>query len=726
MKTFHTILTMLGLMVGMLGIPLDSEGDLSPDIPFFNKTAVRNISGTVYDSSGPLPGATVVVKGTSRGTQTDFDGKFTLQAETGETLVVNYIGYKTREVKIGSSANIHIVLEEDAQALEEVVVTSMGYKVRGVSSSPTRAELRRQKLNATQADIARQLQGQAAGVQIVAPGVAQDQEVKGIDGQTYRAGKQPLYIVDGVPIRKELNHVVNQLDPARIDKMNVYNGAEGRKRFGQEARHGCIVITTVQGNYRVENDEAYARILENPFKRVYLSPLSTFSIDVDRASYSNIRRMINNGEQIPVDAVKIEEMINYFTYDYKQPKGEHPFSIHSDLAVTPWNRDTRLVRIGLQGKAYEQEELPPSNLTFLIDVSGSMNASNKLPLLKSAFKLLVNQLRRQDKVAIVVYAGAAGTVLPPTRGDRKEEILRALDGLQAGGSTAGGAGIELAYKLAESHFAKNGNNRVILATDGDFNVGASSDRAMEDLIVEKRKSGVFLSVLGFGMGNYKDSKLETLADKGNGNHAYIDTMQEAQKVFGKEFGGTLYTIAKDVKIQVEFNPGLVQAYRLVGYENRLLADEDFMDDTKDAGELGSNHSVTALYEIIPVGTESPYLKPVLGLSYTRQTSSSEASGDSWFTVRFRYKKPDGEKSIEMVHRHEAQPAQMQADFSFTASLALFGMHLRNSAFTNGSDLDTVLALAREGKGKDPEGYRGEFIRLVKTYGGRNPNAFASE
>ncbi|MEO2129528.1 MAG: von Willebrand factor type A domain-containing protein, partial [Christiangramia sp.] len=332
-----------------------------------------------------------------------------------------------------------------------------------------------------------------------------------------------------------------------------------------------------------ENTESYKPIEENIFKRVGNAPLSTFSIDVDRAGYSNIRRMINNGQDIPVDAVKIEEMVNYFNYDYPQPTGNDPFSINTEVAATPWNDQTQLVKIGLQGKIIPLDDVPASNLVFLIDVSGSMNSPNKLELLKSAFKLLTDNLREQDKVAMVVYAGAAGVVLEPTSGNEKAKIKEALQKLQAGGSTAGGEGIKMAYKIAEEHFIEGGNNRVILATDGDFNVGASSDRAMEDLIEEKRNSGVFLTCLGFGMGNYKDSKMETLADKGNGNYAYIDNMQEAKRVLGTEFGGTIYTIAKDVKIQVEFNPGKVAAYRLIGYENRLLNDEDFNDDQKDAG-----------------------------------------------------------------------------------------------------------------------------------------------
>ncbi|WP_240491719.1 VWA domain-containing protein [Flavivirga aquatica] len=525
--------------------------------------------------------------------------------------------------------------------------------------------------------------------------------------------KEPLYIVDGVPIKKENNHIIKNLPKSDIDNKKQYNKSEAKKKFGKIAKNGCIVITTNQGNFRIHNNESYTVIEENSFERTSISPLSTFSIDVDKASYSNIRRMINNGVVVEPDAVKIEEMINYFDYNYPQPVGKHPFSINTEVAKTPWNKDTKIVKVGLQGKTFSNDALPASNLTFLIDVSGSMSSQNKLPLLKSAFKLLVNQLREKDKVSIVVYAGAAGVVLEPTSGKDKKKIMKALDNLQSGGSTAGGEGIELAYALAAKHFKKKGNNRVILATDGDFNVGASSDKAMEKLIEKKRESGVFLSVLGFGYGNYKDSKLEILADKGNGNHAYIDNMQEAQKVFGKEFGGTLFTIAKDVKIQVEFNPNKVQAYRLIGYENRMLEDEDFIDDTKDAGELGSGHTVTALYEVIPVGTKSDYLKEVSDLKYTK-SAVGQAYSDELFTVKFRYKKPDGDKSIEMVHIQKDEVQEASEDLKFASAVALFGMQLRLSKYHNNSKIEDVIKLAKEGRGEDKDGYRAEFNRLVKT------------
>ncbi len=461
--------------------------------------------------------------------------------------------------------------------------------------------------------------------------------------------------------------------------------------------------------------ETYKEIIENSFKNVHLAPLSTFSIDVDKASYSNIRRMINNGQTISEDAVKVEEMVNYFKYDYASPKDTHPIAIHTEMGDSPWNKDTKLIKIGLKGKEIPTQDMPVSNLVFLIDVSGSMSQQNKLPLLKKAFKLLVGKLREEDKVSIVVYAGAAGVVLEAAGGDDKKRIMEAFDDLKAGGSTVGGEGIELAYEIAENNFIKNGNNRVILATDGDFNIGMSSDKEMKKLIEKKRESGVFLTCMGFGMGNYKDSKLETLADAGNGNHAYIDTMQEAQKIFGLEFEGTLYTIAKDVKIQVEFNPKKIKAYRLIGYENRMLRDEDFIDDTRDAGELGSGHTVTALYEVIPVGVKSEYFKEISDLKYTKKTIKNT---DEELTVKFRYKNPKENHSNELVHVFEANTEEeMSTDFKFAASVAWFGLKLRNSKYIEYQDLKNIIDLAKNNKGKDKQGYRAEFVRLMNSYKG---------
>lgn len=464
--------------------------------------------------------------------------------------------------------------------------------------------------------------------------------------------------------------------------------------------------------------ESYAAIKENGFQNPFKNPLSTFSIDVDAASYSNIRRFINNGVLPPKDAIRVEEMINYFDYQYPQPKGNSPVNIVTEISNAPWNTNHKLIQIGLQGKKIPADYLPASNLVFLIDVSGSMSGPNRLPLLISSFKLLTDQLRPIDKVAIVVYAGNSGLVLPSTSGNDKAKIKEALNGLNAGGSTAGGAGIELAYKVASQHFIKGGNNRVILATDGDFNVGASSDKEMETLIEEKRKTGIFLTVLGYGMGNIKDSKMETLADKGNGNYAYIDNINEARKVLINEFGGTLFTIAKDVKLQVEFNPNNVQAYRLIGYENRLLEDRDFNDDQKDAGDLGSGHTVTALYEVIPTGVKSSFSGTVDDLKY-QENKKIKTSEDykEMLTVKLRYKEPNSNsgKLIQEAVIDRAIPFEnTSTNFRFASSVAEFGMLLRQSDFKQAASYDHVIRTASQAMGSDQEGYRSEFIKLAKS------------
>ncbi len=673
----------------------------------------KNITGIVSDLSGPLPGVSILVKGTNQGAQTDFDGKYTIQAKPNDVLVFSYLGYTTISKKVGKSTIINITLIEDQQALEEVVVVAYGVQRKSQTTGYAVSSIKAKKRRAYHNKISKALTGSVAGVQTNNSNRTNSTiRIRGAASITKT--KEPLYIVDGVPIQNSYNTIIKNLKKEDIEKVNVYKSYKAKKLFGASAKNGCVVITTKNGNYRLAHQESYAQIHENKFKRVSLNPLSTFSIDVDKASYSNVRRMINNGQKVPFDAVKIEEMINYFDYQYPQPKDNHPFAIHTEVAKTPWNATTKLVKIGLQGKTFKQEDLPASNLTFLIDVSGSMGSQNKLPLLKKAFKLLVHQLRAQDKVSIVVYAGAAGVVLQPTSGNKKEKILNALHNLESGGSTAGGKGIELAYKLAEKNFKKKGNNRVILATDGDFNVGETSNQKMEKLIVEKRKSGVFLSVLGFGYGNYKDAKLEILADKGNGNHAYIDSMQEAQKVFGKEFGGTLHTIAKDVKIQVEFNPNKVKGYRLIGYENRMLNDEDFLDDTIDAGELGSGHKVTALYEIILLGEKSDFLKDVPELKYKASQKIESLNNNELFTVKFRYKKPSGTQSIEMIKVQENKILKPSKDMQFASAVALFGMKLRKSQCTKNIEKDIILELAKNGRGKDEAGYKAEFIRLVKS------------
>ena len=465
-----------------------------------------------------------------------------------------------------------------------------------------------------------------------------------------------------------------------------------------------------------DSREGYDGIVENRFKKVTDNPLSTFSIDVDGASYSNMRRFIQNGSLPPAGAVRIEEMINYFHYDYPQPMSEDPFSINTEMAECPWNTKHQLALIGLQGKKIPTEKLPQSNLVFLIDVSGSMDEPNKLPLVKASIKLLVDQLRSDDRVAMVVYAGSAGMVLPPTNGNDKTTIIKAIDNLKAGGSTAGGAGIQLAYKTAKEYFNKEGNNRVILCTDGDFNVGESSDDALERLIENERRSGIYLSVLGYGTGNYQDAKMQKLAGKGNGNHSYIDNMSEARKVLVTEFGGTLFTIAKDVKLQVEFNPAKVQAYRLIGYENRMLNKEDFNNDKKDAGELGSGHTVTALYEIIPTGIPDDLIEDVDDLKY-QQTSKTANGGKELMTIKFRYKKPGGDNSILMVHTVTDENTSFDTtsdNLRFASSVAEFGLLLRNSEFKQNASYKNVLATAKAALGKDAGGYRGDFIKLVEN------------
>lgn len=491
-------------------------------------------------------------------------------------------------------------------------------------------------------------------------------------------------------------------------KLQLINSVSGPATLEQEA-------TELQGaDFKTE---AYDHIEDNPFLSPAQNPLSTFSVDVDTASYGNVRRFLNGGQLPPKDAVRIEELVNYFSYDYPQPTGEHPFSVTVEMAGCPWNTEHRLARIGLKGREIAVDKRPPSNLVFLIDVSGSMSPENKLPLLKRALRLLVEQLTEKDSVAIVVYAGNSGLVLPPTSGDQKKKILAALDQLESGGSTNGGEGIGLAYSVAARNFIQEGVNRVLLCTDGDFNVGVTSQGELIRLIEEKAKTGVFLSVFGFGMGNYKDSTLEKLADKGNGNYGYIDTLNEARKVFVEQMSGTLITIAKDVKIQVEFNPAQVSAYRLIGYENRLLRKEDFNDDKKDAGDIGAGHTVTALYEIVPAGksVNLPGVDPLKYQSVPRPSGDSQATREV-MTIKLRYKQPEGDTSrlLEIpATDNQMTYSTASPDFKFASAVAAFGMVLRDSPYKGSATFDTVAELAEEGKGRDSNGYRAEFLRLVK-------------
>lgn len=694
-------------------------------ISFLNFGQQKTITGTVSDKAGPLPGANVVVKGTSTGTQTDFDGKYTIKATEGQVLEFSYVGYNTKQVKVAKSNVINVVLAE-AITLNEVVVVSEGYSRK---NSRTNSQ--------TTKSYSTVLQGNAPGLQISHSSGSPGSSKFLIRGSSSISANDPIVIIDGVPVKADEFRKLKQED---VSKVNVLKDAAATALYGNRAATGVIVVETKNGipqklskeelEKRLKeinntttpiaiepDDEDYGSFVENAFESPKAAPLSTFSIDVDNASYTNVRRFINIGRTVPIDAVRVEEMVNFFKYQYPQPTGQHPFSINTEYSDCPWNKANKLVRIGLQGKDIPTDNLPKSNLVFLIDVSGSMSDANKLPLLKESMKVLANQLRDEDKIAMVVYAGAAGLVLPPTSGKDKKTIIDALEKLESGGSTAGGAGIELAYKTAEENFIKDGNNRVILATDGDFNVGASSNKDMQTLIEEKRKSGVFLTCLGYGMGNYKDSKLETLADKGNGNYAYIDNIQEANRFLGKEFKGSMFAIAKDVKIQIEFNPAHVKAYRLIGYENRKLRAEDFKNDAIDAGELGSGHTVTALYEIIPADAKSVFFTEVDELKYAKVEPSKTQFQEELATIKFRYKKPDGAKSIEMVEVIANKASDLKnasSGFKFSAAVAWFGLKLRDSQLVTDKSSASIAQLAREGLAYDQDGYKAEFIRLVEA------------
>ena len=617
----------------------------------------RVITGKITDEKGlAIPGATIIIKGTKTATASDSDGKYSISiANDNAVLVINAVGFKTKEQTCKGSSIINVVLTVQQSALSEVVV--IGY------SSKRKRDITGSVTTLTGNTL---LRGRAAGLSVSYN--LHTQKTSNLD--------EPLDEENG---RAYLNH---------SPRANV-------------------------------NTEGYEHIIENPYLKASDNPLSTFSIDVDAASYSNVRRIINDGQLPPTGAVRIEEMVNYFSYQYPQPQGNDPFSVNTEIAACPWNTKHQLALIGLQGKTILYQTLPASNLVFLVDVSGSMIEPDKLPLVQASLSLLVDQLRPQDRVSLVAYAGNAGLVLPSTSGENKIKIKEAIHQLEGGGSTAGGEGIQLAYKIARQNFVTGGNNRVILCTDGDFNVGLSSDDELENLIEKERASGVYLTVLGYGTGNYQDAKMQKLADKGNGNHAYIDGINEAKKVLVNEFGGTLFTIAKDVKLQVEFNPLKVRGYRLIGYENRLLAKEDFNNDKKDAGELGSGHTVTALYEIIPAGMQDEALDSVDALRYqkpARQKTVKDYTGEC-MNIKLRYKQPDGNTS--MLIEHPVLDGMVAINntsnnFRFAAAVAEFGLLLRDSKYKAEADFDQVHALAENAQGKDKEGYRKEFVTLVEN------------
>jgi len=659
-----------------------------------------------------------------------------------EVVVLGYNKTETR-AKNSSSTNGNAQKIENRPNqgfLNSLQGEASGLAINSVSGTPGSSKINYNNIRnefKQNNNIQQTLIGTVSGLQITsgqAPGSSKQIVIRGMS--TLNGSDQPLYVINGVPQSADKFRKIN---PNTIESVDVLKEAALTALYGSRAANGVIVVTTKKlsrkerkaferlhkfqdsinrsRQIQQQNNEEYDAFVENPFELTKNQSVSTFSIDVDKAAYSNIRRMINNGEIVNKNAVRIEEMINYFKYNYPQPKNNQPFSINTEYNDSPWNSKHKLLRIGLQGKEIPTDKLPSSNFVFLIDVSGSMDAANKLPLLKSSFKVLLDQLRPHDKVGIVVYAGSAGMVLPPTSAQDKSKIIEALDQLQAGGSTAGGQGIELAYKLAQENFIKDGNNRVIIATDGDFNVGTSSTGDLQTLIEEKRKSGVFLTCLGFGMGNFKDNRMETLANKGNGNYAYIDNMQEANKFLGKEFAGSMYAIAKDVKIQIEFNPKFVKSYRLIGYENRKLKNEDFTNDKIDAGELGSGHTVTALYEVIPNDVKSEFLPKENDLKYTNNTNN-ENFNDELATVKFRYKKPDVDTSseiVQVVKNSNENISSASDDFKFASSVAWFGLVLRNSNLIKNKDVKEVEKLAKKGRGNDEEGYRAEFVRLVETY-----------
>ncbi len=688
--------------------------------------AQTRLQGKVTDSKGePIAFVTIslILKGVAKtGTVTDMDGNYLLSG-----IEPGVYDIEASEVSVGTKrvtgvtvlANrmnvVDIKFTEQAIYLKEEVVVA--YKIPIIKADKTT-----KGLTIGSEPIRTLPTKNLARVAASAAGVSQADEGKGVSMRGSRETANEVYI-DGVRMKG------GQLPPAQnIESMedimggvpasiggipNITSGAVNIVLAPKEAAKKSLPKTE-EPKEGDTND--FNPLVENIFKEAKNEPLTTFSTDVDRASYTTTRALIEDSELPDKNAVRIEEFINYFDYHYEQPKGNDPIAISTEMASSPWNPSLQLVRIGLQAATIPISQLPASNLVFLIDVSGSMSLENRLPLVKKSLNLLVEQLRPEDKVTLVVYAGAAGTVLEPTAGNKKQIIKDAIENLSAGGSTAGGQGIELAYNQALKNVVKGGNNRVILCTDGDFNVGVSSDAAMQTLIEEKRKTGVFLSCLGFGMGNYKDNKMEIMADKGNGNYAYIDNILEAKKVFVNEFGGTLFTVAKDVKLQVEFNPNLVQAYRLIGYENRALRNEDFNDDTKDAGDIGSGHTVTALYEIVPKDTKSNYLAGVDSLKYQTLIPNKAAESNELLTVKIRYKQPSSDKSqkIEQVlQMSKTSFDKASENFRFAAAVAEFGLLLRQSAFKGTGNYTQVKDLAKAAKGKDTEGYREEFIQLVK-------------
>ncbi len=654
----------------------------------------QQITGTITDARRePIINASVqtfkngVLKG---GAVTDFDGKYVIKPlDTGfYDVKVSFIGYSSKTIT-------GVMVSKDETTGLDIVLTPLSKQLKDVEvySKPL---IDKYKTNAIL--ISREIRckptTQTADLVAISPGIYQTTRGQVLDNSGARSPGN-VYIVDGVQVQNSAGMAQGQVQT--VESIGLNGVAATRKN------------TT-------GNTAEYKKVYENDFMMVKSTPLSTMSVDVDRASYSNIRRFITDGENPPADAVRIEEMINYFTYDYPAPANDQPIAVQTELTICPWNAKHNLLRIGIKAKEPQLDSLPPSNIVFLIDVSGSMNEPKRLPLVKESLKLLVANMRPQDRVSLVAYAGNAGLVLPSTAGSNKTAILEAIDRLEAGGSTAGGAGIALAYQVAEANYITGGNNRVILATDGDFNVGVSSDAELEDMITKKRSTGIFLTCLGVGEDNYKDAKMEMLADKGNGNYDYLDNIDEAKKTLVKEFKGTMFTVAKDVKAQIEFNPLNVQSYRLVGYENRVLNTEDFKDDKKDAGDMGAGHLVTVLYELVPSDIANDEERPTDELRYQRRRHKIEAYSNETATIKFRYKEPDENTSKELRHVITDEEKNFDAateNTRWAATVALFGMVLKESKYKGTASYDDVLKMAAGSVGTDVEGYRAEMVKLVK-------------
>lgn len=628
------------------------------------------------------------------GDETDLDGVYQFHSLNSGTYAIeaSYIGYQpTRMTDIvvyeGQKNVVDITIHEGV-VMDEIEV--IGYR------QPLIKRDNSSQASSVSSEEIRNLPTRSInGMTKTSAGVGSSDHDEGINLRSGRADAT-VYYIDGVEVRGNL----------MPDGLNKGQKKQWRKAQRQHKKQTPEWPST----------EDYSYIPENGYLSTKHEPLSTFSIDVDRASYSNLRRYINNNQLPPVDAVRVEEMVNYFHYDYEQPNNKDPFSITTEYATCPWNKKNTLLHIGIQGREIDFKDIPDANLVFLVDVSGSMGSENKLPLVKSSLKMLVRKLRPTDRISIVTYAGATRVVLPPTPVSKAPAILAAIDALASGGRTAGASGIKLAYETARKFLLKNGNNRVLLATDGDFNVGVSSDAELQRIIEKEREDGIFLSVLGYGTGNYKDNKMQTLADKGNGNHAYIDNIKEAEKVLIEEMASTLYTIAKDVKIQIEFNPSEVAEYRLVGYENRLLANEDFNDDKKDAGELGAGHTVTAIYEIKTKASKKKKNKGVDKLKYQVDRDVSQEFAGELGTIKLRYKKPDGDKSKLIVKTISNQTSQLELtsdNLRWAAAIAQFGLTIRNSKYVKEKDYQTIIANAEAAMGVDKNGYRSEAIQLMQ-------------